>query len=141
MQRILLPHDGSDCANRALDYLISCAADLESVEVHVVNVQPLADEWIVHRLLSESELAKMAEEYGADTLEPVTTKLQTAGLKTVAYVKRGDIGKHIVDLANQVHANMIVMGTHGLSALSGLLLGSVATQVLHLATCPVTLVK
>ena len=44
-------------------------------------------------------------------------------------------------MANELACDLIVMGTHGRSGIAGLVVGSVASRVLHLAACPVMLVK
>ena len=49
--------------------------------------------------------------------------------------------KTIAEVAREEVVNQIVMGTRGLGGIQGLLLGSVATQVIHLAEVPVTLIK
>jgi nucleotide-binding universal stress UspA family protein len=49
--------------------------------------------------------------------------------------------QEIVRAATEVHADLIVMGTRGMSSLGGLLLGSVAQRVVHLAAVPVLLAK
>jgi universal stress protein A len=53
----------------------------------------------------------------------------------------GDAAGEIVALAREVKADLIVMGTHGLSGLGRLLLGSVAEAVLRRAPCPVLTLK
>ena len=52
----------------------------------------------------------------------------------------GPIAESIVDQARQSGSNMIYMGTRGMTALANVLLGSVATRVLHLAHIPVVLI-
>jgi nucleotide-binding universal stress UspA family protein len=47
----------------------------------------------------------------------------------------------IAEVGRQENCDAIVMGTRGMGAVSGLVLGSVATKVIHLADVPVTLVK
>ena len=54
---------------------------------------------------------------------------------------RGDAADEIVRLAEEVNADLIVMGTHGRGGLSRLLLGSVAEAVMRTAPCPVLTVK
>ncbi len=44
-------------------------------------------------------------------------------------------------MAAELDCDLIVMGTHGRGPVAGLVMGSVATRVLHLAACPVLLVK
>lgn len=54
---------------------------------------------------------------------------------------QGDAGPEIVQAAQELHCDLIVIGTHGRTGLRRLLLGSVAEQVLRQAPCPVLTVK
>ena len=56
-------------------------------------------------------------------------------------VAEGNVAKEIVDVAMDTEADMIFLGSRGLSDVQGLLLGSVAHKVLHLAPCTCVLVK
>jgi nucleotide-binding universal stress UspA family protein len=56
-------------------------------------------------------------------------------------LEEGDAVEEILRVAREVHAGIIVMGTHGRGGLSRLVLGSVAEQVLRRADCPVLTVK
>jgi nucleotide-binding universal stress UspA family protein len=51
------------------------------------------------------------------------------------------VARSIVERAHELGCTHIVMGTRGMSLLGNLVLGSVATKVIHAARCPVTLVK
>jgi nucleotide-binding universal stress UspA family protein len=53
----------------------------------------------------------------------------------------GQVAKAIVDAAAAEGADLIVVGSRGLSGLPAFLLGSVSSRVLHLATCPVLVVR
>jgi nucleotide-binding universal stress UspA family protein len=53
----------------------------------------------------------------------------------------GSVDDQIVNAAKSKKANMIVIGTHGRTGLSKLLMGSVASKVISLATCPVLTVR
>lgn len=141
MPCILLPFDGSPAATRALRHVMRQLQMSSESEVHLVNVQPLADEWIVHRLLPEAELAATAQEFGEMTLAPAAAELAVAGIKVSTHIERGEIAQTIARLVDELHCDQIVMGTRGLSTLGDLLMGSVATKVLHLATVPLTFVK
>jgi nucleotide-binding universal stress UspA family protein len=55
--------------------------------------------------------------------------------------ERGAVPATIDRVAREEHAAQIIMGTRGLGGVRGLLLGSVATQLLHMTDVPVTLVK
>jgi len=56
-------------------------------------------------------------------------------------LEEGDTAKVILDVALEIGAGLIVMGTHGRTGLGRLLLGSVAEQVLRKAPCPVLTAK
>jgi nucleotide-binding universal stress UspA family protein len=53
----------------------------------------------------------------------------------------GPIARSLASEAKKLKCDMIVMGTHGMGAVSGMLLGSVAAKTVHLAHCPVVLVR
>jgi nucleotide-binding universal stress UspA family protein len=55
--------------------------------------------------------------------------------------RAGPVAVTIAQVAREESVGQIVMGTRGLGGFQGLLLGSVATQVIHLAEVPITLIK
>ena len=61
----------------------------------------------------------------------------TAGIGLDILIERGQPASHILDRANSLPADLIVMGTHGISGFEHLILGSVTEKVLRKATCPV----
>ena len=63
------------------------------------------------------------------------------GLETRAELLAGDPAKEIVAYADSVDADLIVIGSHGYGAISGVLLGSVSRGVLHRTTRPVLIVR
>jgi nucleotide-binding universal stress UspA family protein len=60
-----------------------------------------------------------------------------AGIETDVLVERGNTARKIVEVAEARHADLIVMGTHGLSGFERFMLGSVTENVLHRARCAV----
>jgi nucleotide-binding universal stress UspA family protein len=58
-----------------------------------------------------------------------------------AAMRVGSSGQAIAEYADKLRCDQIVMGTRGLGSIGSLVLGSVATQVVHLTEHPVTLVK
>jgi nucleotide-binding universal stress UspA family protein len=111
------------------------------LQVHLVNVQPPGDDWMVRRMLKAEELEKMEKEWGESAVAPARTILESACLTATEHIVQGEIAETIARLARELDCDQIIMGTRGRSALGGFLLGSVATKVLHLADRPVTLVK
>ena len=67
--------------------------------------------------------------------------LDAAGIPHARRIELGDAAATIARVAREAGCDFIAMGTRGTGALSGLVMGSVATKVLHLADAPVMLVK
>jgi nucleotide-binding universal stress UspA family protein len=67
--------------------------------------------------------------------------LDHAGIAHQSHFKLGDAAEAIAEAARSHGCDAIVMGTRGLGAITGWVLGSVARKVLHLTDLPVTLVK
>lgn len=74
-------------------------------------------------------------------LEPERHILEQAGFNVHVAVRFGDPAEEIVALAEQSHANMIAMATHGRTGLRQLLMGSVAKQVLRRVDIPVLMLR
>ena len=64
-----------------------------------------------------------------------------AGVTVETHLSEGPISAVIVNLAKKLEADLIVMGTRGLSGLKHVLLGSVAERIVRSAPCPVMTVK
>ena len=139
--KILLPVDGSESSVRAAHHVAGLARCLVDLEVHLVNVQPLGDDWMVRRMIKPEELAKMEHEWAESAIAPIRAVLGATGVTCVDHVAQGEVAETIARLARELACDQIVMGTRGHGALRDLFLGSVAIKVLHLANVPVTLVK
>ena len=139
--KILLPVDGSEGSSHAARHVGGIAAMVPDLQVHLVNVQPPGDDWMVRRMLKAEELDKMEKEWGESAIAPARTILAAAGLTATEHIVQGEVAETIARLARELGCDQIIMGSSGRSALGGLLLGSVAVKVLHLADRPVTLVK
>jgi nucleotide-binding universal stress UspA family protein len=81
------------------------------------------------------------EKAAAEVLQQAVAVCRDAGVPCVPRSERGAVAATIVRVAREQGAAQIIMGTRGLGGVRGLLLGSVATQLLHLVDIPVTLVK
>jgi nucleotide-binding universal stress UspA family protein len=83
------------------------------------------------------EQVKFHEEVAART----ERELREAGIETEARVVRGDPREALVLAAESDHADLVVVGSHGRSGLTKLLLGSVASHVVTHSPCNVLVVK
>lgn len=64
-----------------------------------------------------------------------------AGVDFTTEVRIGEVAREIAKAADEKGCDAIVMGTRGMGAIGNLVMGSVATKVIHLTKLPVTLVK
>lgn len=138
---IMVPHDFSSHADAALDLAIELAR-LSHARIRLVHVFPHSME-----MLSPYEIpmpAKLVEEVRAAAstrLERALTRVRAAGLDGEAEIDSGPIAETLVERAATRGADLVAMGTRGLSGFKHLLLGSVAERVLRTAPCPVLTVR
>ena len=78
---------------------------------------------------------------GEAVLKPAIERAAQAGVRFTSEILIGNVAHEIVERAQKGGCDGIVMGTRGMGALGNLVLGSVATKVVHLTKLPVTLVK
>lgn len=141
-KRILVPVDGSEQARAAAAFAVEQFPDATVVLFHVINpaeagysaqasVPSVSEEWYEERQAEAQErfdeLEAAARESGAENIERV--------------VEVGRPTKTIVEYADEHDIDQIVIGSHGRSGMSRLLLGSVAEIVVRRATVPVTVVR
>jgi nucleotide-binding universal stress UspA family protein len=141
MNAILVPVDGSVNALHAVDLAIAQAKRIRG-QVHLLNVQLLPDTYgTVREYLVEVPNRELTTQRAKAILKPAVARLQRARVPHNVHIIYGDIAPTIVRAASRLKCESIIMGTRGLGPIGGLLLGSVATKVIHLAKKPVTLIK
>jgi nucleotide-binding universal stress UspA family protein len=139
--QILVPLDGSALAERAL----SCAAMLakalpaDLVLFRAVSISP-DYEILGHTLHNVEAHMERLDAEANDYLGQVAGRLRTAGVAVHTVVRRGPAAEAIVDYAEQMDIQQIVMSTHGYSGISRWRHGSVAERVLQSAGVPVLMI-
>lgn len=141
MQRPLVPIDGSSSAMRALQHALAELRGRADAQLHLLTVQAPPIHAFPGRLVSPDMIDQELRREGAALLEPAEALVRAAGIAAVRHVRIGHPGDEIAACAADAGCDAIVMGTRGMGTMAGLLLGSVATRVVHLARVPVTLVK
>ncbi|MDA1049201.1 MAG: universal stress protein [Planctomycetota bacterium] len=132
---ILFPTDFSHCGDAALEMATSLALE-SGAKLLIVHVEEPAAGY------GGGELFAFPLDTTDDLLATLTRVIPTD--PNVAYEHRlvtGEPAHAIVRLATQENADMIVIGTHGRTGLTRLLMGSVAESVVRRAACPVITVK
>jgi len=145
MPRFLIPVDGSDNAQRAVEHVISLAPALrEKPHVVLLNVQPPipAKDLLFEGRPSEIHRLESPErEFGAKALAPAESALRAAGIAMQSLIEVGEPAPVIAGTAKTHHCDEIVMGVRGLTPIDSLILGSVSTRVIHTSPVPVVVVK
>lgn len=133
---ILHPTDFSSRAQSALEFAAALARDYRA-QLVVMHVLPPAF------VVAPDGLAVMGPpENRDDALARLRSVCPAdARVTTIHQLADGDPAAEIVKAAGDVKADLIVMGTHGWTGLSRLLMGSVAEGVMRKAPCPVLTVK
>ena len=90
--------------------------------------------------MTTDSAAYYLEESQAVLLE-AQKRLDAAGLFHTTHIHVGQPAEVIAKMAAELGCDLIVMGSNGRSGVAGLIMGSVANRALHLAHCPVLLVK
>ena len=141
MRKALVPVDGSSNSDRAVQHVIALSGTSPAMDVVLLNVQPEIDDWQVRRFLKKEEVEAMEESKGGDSLQSARALLDAARVRYTPQVLIGPVAETIAKTALEQNCDGIVMGTRGLGAAASALLGSVASQVVHLTDVPVTRVK
>ena len=139
MLKVLVPVDGSDNSLRTVRFVMQKAALYkEPLELHLLNVQhPFPG--TVRGVQAEAE--KYHHDEGIKALASARKLLDEAGIKYVYHISVGEAGETIAHFVKEKKIEQVVMGTRGAGAVANMLLGSVATKVMHLVEVPVLLVK
>jgi len=141
MRSLLVPIDGSENSFRALDYA-AAQGKYGPVVLHLLHVGPPLDDYgMVGAHLSPQQHAKLLRERAQSILKRATARVRSAQVECKSHVVIGNVPATIANLARRLKCESIVMGTRGMGRIANLLLGSVASKVVHLARVPVTLVK
>jgi nucleotide-binding universal stress UspA family protein len=141
MMRILLPVDGSKYSRVALDFVASRSTLIGSEpQVEVLNVQ-LPVPVRATQLVGKAHVRSYYTEEAEKVLKPAQARLRKAGLAASARYVVGNPAEEIAAAAVKSKADLIVIGSHGRSALKGLLLGSVTNAVLAQSKAPVLILR
>jgi nucleotide-binding universal stress UspA family protein len=140
MRNILVATDFSADAERALDWALELAKPI-GAQIHVLHAYYIDIPVSVHGFLAFPDDAVSRARAGAQArLEGLAQRLAPiTAIQTHLSVL--DPVTAILELANSLPADLIVMGTRGLSGIKHVIFGSVAECTVRLSACPVLTVK
>jgi len=141
--RILVGLDGSDYSLRALDFAIDLAKKYQSqlVLVHVVMRQIYAINPPEAGILAGTAIVRELETEGKTILTQGEEKVKAQGLPVEARLRQGVPAEELLRAAADEKADLMVLGSRGLSQVRAFLLGSVSDKVSHHAKCPTLIIR
>lgn len=135
-EHIVVAVDGSPQSSKTVPFGVDLAQKYGS-SVTVVHVRE-------HARYEGSDVDFGPPITAEDLVDGVVAIFREAGVEARGEIRRvspGDTPEQIIEVANASHADLIVMGTRGMTEWKSLLLGGVANKVLHHAPCPLLLVR
>lgn len=135
-RNILVTTDGSKYSDAAVDEAINYAKSYAGA-LKIASVVDVTEEFLA---IAPALVEKMINK-AKKNLEDAKNRAQQAGIDAETFVREGEPYKVIVELATQLHADTIVLGSHGRTGLTRIFMGSVTARVIGYAPCPVMVVK
>ena len=137
MKNILVPVDGSEGADRAIEKAVMleklCNAKVNFL--YVANINQLA----INAVLSDAILDSVTK--AGNVILERAMEMVPEGVEKESFSDTGSPAVVVLDFAESNNIDLIVMGSRGLGVVKGVLLGSVSQYVVEQAKCPVLVVK
>ena len=141
LERIAVGTDGSETAEKAVDFAIDLASKYGAALVVASSYRPVSET----RLRDEQREAPEDIQWSINPMEDVNSALRAAeerarsrGLDTTSEAREGDPADVLCAIAEQHNADLLVVGNKGMQRR---ILGSVPNSVSHNAPCSVMIVK
>jgi len=138
MGRILIATDGSEGAAAAIAEGLDLARRLDA-EVIFAAVRPPVPDFLGEPLYQKRLSDDLA--HARNALEEARKAAEQAGITSEYELLEGDPAEEIARLAETRDADLVIVGTRGLGAVAGALLGSVSSAVVRRSTRPVVVVR
>ena len=143
-ETIVVGTDGSETASEAVRQAAALARRCgEGATLHVVSAYRPLEAMYVAPDVVPTGLAGLVDPRGEarTVVEEAAAKVRAEGVDVETYVWPGDAASAIIDVASTARADVIVVGSRGMSGAARFLLGSVPNRVAHHAPCNVLIVR
>lgn len=140
IHQILIPIDFSETSMLALDHAVNmaklCKAEITLINVYepLINVSAID----ISMLSFQSDVDNRVQEAAQEKLDAIAAEVQRSAACTVhSRLEIGRVYSTVVDVAKEIKADLIILGTHGVSGFQEFLMGSNAFRIAQAAPCPV----
>lgn len=138
VKKILLPVDGSQSAEVAIEMVRKMAASF-GAKIYVINVVELRREGAIHEAyIYGGDVIKQFQTFSENIIKDISQKLEGYDFEAVSVV--GHPADEILNMAQEKDVDVIVMATHGMTAMRRFLVGSVTNYVVHHSKKPVLVI-
>jgi len=141
LKRILVPTDFTETSDLAIDWALGLAAKvgaavtiMHAYELPIIGFPDGA-------IIATPSIASHIADASQAALDAVVKRLAARGFVVESMLREGIIWEEINAVAESIHADLIVIGTHGRKGLARALLGSMAENVIRTATRPVVSIR
>jgi len=140
MEKILVAHDGSKAADRALKLAVELS-ERSGGELSVVSVVPnlyltrISDkeQYLIMKTITDETTVKL------EKLRQLLSSQKTKACKTL--IRQGDPAEKILETALKMKADLIVLGSHGKQKKGNFVMGSIARKVVDYSRCSVLIAR
>jgi nucleotide-binding universal stress UspA family protein len=139
-EKILVATDGSDESHLAIEKGVHLA-QLEDAELHLVHVG-LLSEWVHPDTLSSQQYERLKQE-AQDLLDEEVdfTTTEAGGTVEEAHLRMGEADSEVIELSDEIDADLLIVGTRGRDSFERLVLGSDSENIIRYAHCTVMVVR
>jgi len=140
IKSLLVAVDGSEFSDKAVRYACAMGSSLgaEVVLLHVVPMLVSATPY--HDTISDQPFLAL-QKVGEDILAKAKEIAVALKCEVTELISHGDPANKIVDIATERNADLIIMGSRGVSGIKRLFVGSISDKVMNQAPCPVMIVR
>jgi nucleotide-binding universal stress UspA family protein len=141
IKKIVVATDFSETADRAVDYAFDFAAQIgaDVTVVHAYEIPPMG--FPDGALIATADLTDKVTKSAQAALDTVVQRGKARCPNVRGMLRDGEPAKEICDVAEELDADLVVLGTHGRRGLAHVLLGSVAEEVVRKCEAPVLTIR
>ena len=143
MRRILFATDFSKASRKAFTTAVKAAkssrASLSVVHVLAPFVPIAPDQYIGPE--TWDAIDEQSRRWATKHLKALAGRARDAGVRVKWFLVEGNPSREVTKVARKVHADLLIIGTHGRTGFAKLFLGSVASQIVATSKCPVMTVR
>jgi len=143
MRNILVASDFSKASRRAFATAVKTAKDRGATLTIVHVLAPFTpigpDQYIGPE--TWEQLDEQAHRWATRRLDALSARAKAAGVRAKVLLLEGYAAREVTRVARKLHADLVVIGTHGRTGFAKLLLGSIASRIVATSSCPVMTVR